>query len=142
VVEGRAVEARALLGRPYELQGRVVRGAGRGKALGFPTANLEPDAELRPKIGIYAADAQVLDGPDAGLRRRAALSVGRNPTFTGASAAVTVEAYLLDFDADLYDRRLRLEVGQRLRDEQRFESIESLKAQIQRDVARVGELSS
>jgi riboflavin kinase/FMN adenylyltransferase len=139
---GQALEARALLGRPYEIQGPVVRGAGRGRALGFPTANVEPDAELRPKLGIYAAHAEVLDGPAAGLRRPAALSVGRNPTFPEASGAVTTEAYLLDFDGDLYGHRLRLEIGARLRDEQRFDSKQALIAQIGRDVARVAELSS
>ncbi len=141
---GQTGEAAALLGRPYEIQGQVVRGAGRGRGLGFPTANVAPDAELRPALGIYAARAEILDGPDAGTRRAAALSIGRNPTFAGAdpAAAATVEAYLLDFDADLYGRRLRLEIGERLRDEQRFDSIDALVAQIGRDVARVRELSS
>jgi riboflavin kinase/FMN adenylyltransferase len=144
---GETLEARALLGRPYEIQGRVVRGAGRGRALGFPTANIEPDAELGPKLGIYAAHAEVLDGPSAGTRRPTALSVGRNPTFVEpssgeASGAVSIEGYLLDFEGDLYGRRLRLEIGARLRDEQRFDSKEALVAQIGRDVARVAELSS
>jgi riboflavin kinase/FMN adenylyltransferase len=142
VAGGRTVEAAALLGRPYEVTGRVVRGAGRGRALGFPTANLAPEAELRPAIGIYAARAEVLDGANAGVRRAAAVSVGRNPTFSEASGAVTIEAYLLDFEADLYDRRLRLELGERLRDEQRFDSTEALVAQIGRDVARVAALMS
>jgi riboflavin kinase/FMN adenylyltransferase len=69
------------------------------------------------------------------------LSVGRNPTFVGGDGAVTIEAYLLDFDGDLYDQRLRLEVGERLRDEQRFESVEALVAQIRQDVARIRALS-
>jgi riboflavin kinase/FMN adenylyltransferase len=139
VAEGRAVDAAAYLGRPFELEGRVVRGAGRGRAIGFPTANLAPDGELLPRLGIYAARARVLDGPLAGERRKAALSVGRNPTFVpgGAAAPITVEAYLLDFDGDLYDLRVRLEIGERLRDEQRFASVEDLVAQIAADVARV-----
>ncbi|HVV53231.1 MAG TPA: bifunctional riboflavin kinase/FAD synthetase [Polyangia bacterium] len=136
--------AAALLGRPVELEGRVVRGAARGKALGFPTANLAPEGELVPALGIYAARARILDGPDAGAARKAALSVGRNPTFTGqdGQAPVTVEAYLLDFDGDLYDRRLRLEVLERLRDEQRFASVDALVAQIHADVARVRAIRS
>jgi riboflavin kinase/FMN adenylyltransferase len=142
VTAGRTREAARLLGRPYELEGPVVRGAGRGRALGFPTANVAADAELRPALGIYAARALILDGPAAGAARPAALSVGRNPTFTGPGAAVSVEAFLLDWDGDLYDRRLRLEVGERLRDEQKFDSVAALVAQIDRDVARVRELSS
>jgi len=141
VAAGRTPEAARLLGRPYELEGRVTRGAGRGRGIGFPTANLDPDAELRPALGIYAAHARLLDGPRAGEKHVAALSVGRNPTFAGAGAAVTVEAYLLDFEGDLYDRRLRLEIGERLRDEQRFASVEALVEQIRRDVARVREIS-
>jgi riboflavin kinase/FMN adenylyltransferase len=117
-----------------------VRGAGRGRGLGFPTANVAVEGELRPKLGIYAARARVLDGALAGTARAAALSVGTNPQFGGAG--VTVEAYLLDFDGDLYDRRLHLEVGERLRDEQRFESVDALIAQIRADVARVRGLSS
>jgi riboflavin kinase/FMN adenylyltransferase len=119
----------------------VTRGAGRGRAIGFPTANLAADAELRPAIGIYAARARLLDDPSGGQTHAAALSVGRNPTFADAGGAVTIEAYLLDFEGDLYDRRLRLEIGERLRDEQRFESVEALCAQIRQDVARVRALS-
>jgi riboflavin kinase/FMN adenylyltransferase len=167
VAAGDTPAAAHLLGRPFELEGRVARGAGRGRGLGFPTANVMPEGELRPKLGIYAARARVLDGPLAGTARPVALSVGTNPTFnsepwegseppamgsgrqsppsptrSGAGGATTVEAYLLDFDGDLYDRRLRLEVGERLRDERRFESIDALIAQIRQDVAQVRRLSS
>jgi riboflavin kinase / FMN adenylyltransferase len=139
VTAGETVAAAGLLGRPFELEGEVKRGAGRGRGLGFPTANVAPEGQLRPKLGIYAARAQVLDGPLAGTTRTAALSVGTNPQFSGDT--VTVEAYLLDFEGDLYDQRLRLEVGARLRDEQRFDSIDALIAQIQEDVAQVRQLS-
>ena len=128
--------AAALLGRPVEIEGPVVRGAARGKSLGFPTANVVPEGELVPKLGIYAARARLLDGPDAGAVHKAALSIGRNITF-GTDDAVTVEAHLLDFDGDLYGRRLRLEIHRRLRDEQRFASIDALVGQIHADVARV-----
>jgi riboflavin kinase / FMN adenylyltransferase len=136
--------AAALLGRPVEIEGRVVRGAARGKALGFPTANLAPEGELTPRVGIYAARTRILEGPQAGSVHQTALSVGRNPTFTGegGAAPVTVEGYLLDFEGDLYDRRLRLEVFERLRDEQRFASIDALVAQIHADVERVRGLLS
>jgi riboflavin kinase/FMN adenylyltransferase len=140
VAAGDAVGAGRLLGRPFEVEGPVVRGAGRGRGLGFPTANVAVEGELRPALGIYAARARVLDGPLAGKTFVAALSVGRNTTFTPAND-VSVEAYLLDFDDDLYDRRLRIEVGVRLRDEQKFDSIAALVAQIERDVARVRQLS-
>jgi riboflavin kinase/FMN adenylyltransferase len=135
VLEGRVEGAAMLLGRPVEITGPVVRGAGRGRGLGVPTANVSPEAELVPRLGIYAAWAEVLDGPTPG-RHRAALSVGSNPTFT-AAGGVTVEAFLLDFEGDLYGRRLRLEVLHRLRDERRFDSTEALVAQIARDVAEV-----
>src|SRR6185369_5277479 len=135
VAAGDTEAAAKLLGRPFELEGPVARGAGRGRGLGFPTANVAAEGELRPKLGIYAARARVLDGPLAGTSRAAALSVGTNPQFAGEG--VTIEAYLLDFDGDLYDHRLRLEVGARLRDEQRFESIDALCAQIREDVAHV-----
>jgi len=139
VAAGETVGAARLLGRPFELEGLVVRGAGRGRGLGFPTANIAAEGELRPALGIYAARARVLDGELAGQVHAAALSVGRNPTFSSA-ADVSVEAYLLDFDGDLYDRRLRVEVGERLRDELKFDSVAALVAQIDRDVARVRQL--
>jgi len=144
VADGRTVDAARLLGRPYEIEGPVARGAGRGRGLGFPTANVVPEAELAPSLGIYAARARVLDGRAAGEVRPAALSVGRNTTFTGpgTAAPVTTEAYLLDFEGDLYDARLRLEVGERLREEIRFDSVAALTAQIARDVDMVRALSS
>jgi riboflavin kinase / FMN adenylyltransferase len=140
VSEGETVAAARLLGRPFELEGLVKRGAGRGRGLGFPTANVAPEGQLRPKLGIYAARAIVLDGPLAGTACTAALSVGTNPQFGGD--AVTVEAYLLDFEGDLYDQRLRVEVGAHLRDERKFESVDALIAQIREDVAQVRRLSS
>jgi riboflavin kinase/FMN adenylyltransferase len=144
VAAGDTPGAAALLGRAFEIEGRVARGAARGRQLGFPTANLVPEGELVPKLGIYAARALLLEGPRAGEAHAVALSVGRNPTFTGQAGwrdAVTVEAHLLDFDGDLYDQRLRLLIGPRLRDEQRFESVEALVAQIAADVAQVRGLS-
>ncbi len=139
VLEGRVEGAALLLGRPFEVTGPVVRGAGRGRGLGIPTANVASEAELLPKLGIYAARAHVLDARGASESSHlVALSVGSNPTFTpGAGSPVTVEAHLLDFDADLYGRRLRLDVLHRLRDERRYESVEALLAQIHADIAQV-----
>jgi riboflavin kinase/FMN adenylyltransferase len=136
VLEGRVEGAALLLGRPVELTGPVVRGAGRGRALGVPTANVAVEAELLPRLGIYAARALVLGADGVVGARRAALSVGSNPTFV-AAGGVTVEAHLLDFEGDLYGRRLRLEVLHRLRDERRFDGVEALVAQIALDVAEV-----
>jgi riboflavin kinase/FMN adenylyltransferase len=149
VLEGRVEGAGLLLGRPVEITGTVVHGQGRGRALGVPTANLAPEAELLPRLGIYAAWAHLLGADGAVVAsHRAALSVGTNPTFTppGAPAGgdapeggafTTVEPYLLDFEGDLYGRRLRLDVMHRLRDERRFESTAALVAQIEADVAEV-----
>jgi riboflavin kinase/FMN adenylyltransferase len=139
---GEVAAAARLLGRPVEVEGRVARGAARGRALGFPTANVLPEGELVPKLGIYAAYARVLDGPEAGTLHRAALSIGRNPTFAGPDAPVSVEAYLLDYHGDLYDRRLRLEILERLRDEQRFDTIDALVQRIKEDVDQVRALLS
>ncbi|MGI8521029.1 MAG: bifunctional riboflavin kinase/FAD synthetase, partial [Actinomycetota bacterium] len=131
--DGDVEDARLLLGRPFDFDGTVVHGDGRGALLGYPTANLEVDAVLvRPQKGIYAGRALV-DG-DA---HSAALSIGVNPTFVADDARppIRIEAYLLDFSGDLYGRRLRIELLQRLRDELSFESTSALVEQMARDVA-------
>jgi len=122
--EGRVDEAGALLGHQYFIDGTVMRGDQRGRTLGFPTANLRLEPELLvPAYGIYAGAA---DG------QRAAISIGTNPHYGGAERRV--EAYLLDFEGDLYGRRLVVQLWRRLRDEQSFDSEEELVAQIARDV--------
>jgi riboflavin kinase / FMN adenylyltransferase len=120
-----AVETAAeLLGRPYELDGMVVAGDQRGGTLGFPTANLALPPQLAcPRFGIYAGSA---------LGHRAAVSVGTNPHYGGTERRI--EPYLLDFEGDLYGRRLLVELWERLRDEAVFASEEELVAQIGRDV--------
>jgi riboflavin kinase/FMN adenylyltransferase len=119
-VEGAA----RLLGRPLEVEGTVVWGDQRGGTLGFPTANLLVDADLLvPAFGIYAGAAG---------DRRAAISIGINPHYGGTERRV--EAYLLDWEGDLYGDRLVVEVWQRLRDELAFESEAALIAQIAEDV--------
>jgi riboflavin kinase / FMN adenylyltransferase len=141
-LEGRVEGAAMLLGRPLEVTGEVVHGAGRGRTLGIPTANVKPEGELLPSPGIYAGRVVVLAGdgqaaaqrPAGGEGHLCALSIGTNPTFKG-SGAVSVEAHLLDFEGDIYGRRVRLEIVHRLRDEQRFESSAALVAQIQADIA-------
>jgi riboflavin kinase/FMN adenylyltransferase len=121
---GEAARAAVLLGRPPEVEGIVVRGDGRGRELGFPTANLDvPEELLIPPDGVYAG--WVGD-------RRAAVSIGTNPHFDGVERRV--EAYLLDFDADLYGERLVVELWRLIREQRRFDSLEELVAAIGDDV--------
>jgi riboflavin kinase/FMN adenylyltransferase len=121
---GDVVGAAALLGRPAEVEGTVVLGDQRGGTLGYPTANLAVAPELLvPAYGIYAGFA---------LDHRAAISIGVNPHYGGGERRI--EPYLLDFEGDLYGRRLVVELWQRLRDERAFDDEEELIAQIARDV--------
>jgi riboflavin kinase/FMN adenylyltransferase len=124
LAEGDVVAAAAMLGRPFELDGTVVRGDQRGGTLGYPTANLAVDPLLAvPRFGIYAGGA---------LDHRAAVSIGTNPHYGGTERRI--EPYLLDFEGDLYGRRLLLELWVRLREEAVFDSEEELVEQIARDV--------
>ncbi len=133
VADGQVEEAAALLGRPHQVRGPVVHGDHRGGAeLGFPTANVDvPDGICLPAAGIYAG---WYERPD-GSRWEAAISVGRRPTFYGADGALLVEAFLLDFSGDLYGEEARVSFVAHLRDEQAFESVDDLIAQMGRDVA-------
>ena len=125
VAAGEVQRAARFLGAPFQLRGTVVHGDQRGRTLGFPTANIIPDAQLVcPGFGIYAALA---DGAPA------AVSIGVRPTF-GEGLRVLVEAFLIDADVDLYGQTLRLEFLARLRGERRFDSAEELVEQMQRDV--------
>ena len=116
------------LGRPYSIEGEVTSGAGRGRTLGFPTANIAPDRPLLVARGVYRGRVSIEGGP-----HEAVVNVGVRPTFGETSLAV--EAHLLDFTGDLYGRRVRLEFLTRLRDEMRFSSVDDLKAQVARDIA-------
>ncbi|MFQ5718859.1 MAG: bifunctional riboflavin kinase/FAD synthetase [Acidobacteriota bacterium] len=127
--------ARALLGHHPELIGRVYRGDGRGHDLGFPTANLNIENELLPLTGVYATLLQ-----DGDISRPSVTNIGSRPTFPGAGAAV--EAHVLDFDADLYDRTVALQFVARLRDEKRFADLAALKAQIVLDTRKAREMLS
>jgi riboflavin kinase/FMN adenylyltransferase len=124
--------AARLLGRPYSAEGEVVRGAGRGRTLGFPTANVRTGRPLPLPPGVYAC--QALLGPD---RYPAVVNVGVRPTF--GETELLVEAHLLDFSGDLYGRRLRLAFLRRLREERKFPDVESLRRQIAQDVAAARE---
>lgn len=137
VLAGNVEAAAALLGRPFELEGPVVRGAGRGRTIGVPTANVAADGELLPAIGVYAVRVRLPDGSVA----PGACNVGLNPTFRpdaddGPGArALSVEVHLLDRDVDLYGRPLRLSFVARLRAERRFPSVDALVTQIRADLA-------
>ena len=124
IAAGKVDCAAKLLGRPVEVEGTVVAGDARGGTLGFPTANLAVPSELLvPAFGIYAGEA---------LGQRAATSIGVNPHYGGEERRV--EAFLLDYEGDLYGRRLVVELWKRLRDERAFVSEEELIEQIERDV--------
>ena len=124
---GDAVRAAELLGHPYAISGRVRRGAGRGRTLGFPTANLKPDRPLVLAPGVYLARA-LWEGGAAD----AVVNVGYRPTF--GEDQYWVEAFLLDFSGDLYDKALRLQFLERIRPETKFASVEALKAQVMADI--------
>lgn len=128
VAAGHVQEARALLGRPYRIRGTVVRGAGRGRSLGFPTANLGGVDTLLPAEGIYAGRAMVDEAAWP-----AAVSLGPNPTFH--EGGLKVEVYLIGYEGDLYGRPLAVDFLARLREVRRFDSVDLLLAQIARDVA-------
>ncbi len=119
----------SVLGRHFTLDGRVVSGAGRGRKLGFPTANLATAKELLPREGVYAVKVR--------YRRKlfdAVVNLGRRPTF--ADAGPTLEIHLLDFSGNLYGARLRLYFVERLRDEQYFSAVAELQAAVRDDIAR------
>jgi len=128
VAEGRMAEVCRLLTQPYRIRGRVIHGAGRGARLGYPTANLGDVATLLPAEGIYAGRAWA-----DGAWWPAAISLGPNPTFN--EGGLKVEAHLLDYHGDLYDRPLEVDFLTQLRNIIKFASVESLLDQMQRDVA-------
>jgi riboflavin kinase / FMN adenylyltransferase len=127
---GNVAEATRLLGRPYSLHGPVVHGAGRGKTINVPTANIVYSPEkMIPAKGIYACWAFLND-----KKYQAAINIGTNPTFTPDKQTLNVEAHLLDFQRDIYGEDLRLEFVARLRDELKFDSVDVLVKQIWKDV--------
>jgi riboflavin kinase/FMN adenylyltransferase len=138
IVAGDLAEAIQVLGRPHALSGTVVRGDARGRALGFPTANLGGVAELLPPDGVYAVEVVQIDGPPGAPPTPGVTNIGIRPTVTdGAQAGRrTIETFLLDFDGDLYGARLRLRLRERLRGEKKFSSLDELRREIERDVER------
>lgn len=136
IAVGKIEEAAKLMGHLYRLRGPIVRGDQRGRTIGYPTANVDyPEDKLIPPNGIYACWAEV-----TGERFKAAVNVGFNPTFTPDKKSVNVEAYLLDFNREIYGEVLELEFVSRLRDELKFDSVQALIDQIRRDVEQTREI--
>jgi riboflavin kinase/FMN adenylyltransferase len=128
LADGKVNLARRLLGRPYGVEGPVERGAERGRGLGFPTANLHPRNRVIPRNGVYVTGTLI-----AGEWRRSITNVGLRPTFGGDSEP-SVETFVMDWAGDLYGDVVRVRFLHRLRDERKFNSIEELTTQIQKDV--------
>ena len=122
-------KAASLLEKNYRIKGRVVKGASIGREIGFPTANLKVTSELVPKNGVYAAYATV-----EGVRHAAALNIGTAPTFGVRES--TVEVHLLDFNGDIYGRKMDVSFVRRLRDEKTFGSKAALVSRIRKDAER------
>ncbi len=130
LAEGRVNLARRMLGRPYGVEGVIIRGNRRGHTIGFPTANLKPDNRVIPRFGVYAT-ATLIDG----TWRKSITNIGVRPTFEN-DAEPSIESYIFDFDGELYGDVLRVRFLHRIRDERKFSGIEELKAQIERDTRR------
>lgn len=121
---------RRMLGRPYGVEGVIIRGNRRGHTIGFPTANLKPHNRVIPKYGVYATATLV-----EGTWRRSITNIGVRPTFEN-DAEPSIESYIFDFDGELYGDVLRVRFLHRIRDERKFNGIDELKAQIEKDTRR------
>jgi len=133
---GDVSDAAKLLGRNYNLRGPVIHGDGRGRTLNIPTANIDyPRQKVIPANGIYACWAWVDD-----QKYMSAVNVGINPTFTPDKQTSNVEAYILDFDQEIYGKDVTIEFVSRLRDELKFDSVKELVEQIQNDIIKVREM--
>lgn len=130
LLSGEVNRARGMLGRPYGVEGKIVRGDRRGHTIGFPTANLQPQNRVIPRTGVYVTATLIGD-----TWRRSITNIGVRPTFE-TDAAPSVETYIFDFDGDLYGNVLRVRFLHRIRDERKFNGIDELKAQIRKDSAR------
>ncbi len=125
--------AAAILGRDFEIEGRVARGEARGKSIGFPTANIPLGAYLRPALGVYAVRAAI-EQENGEIWLDGVANIGVRPTFGGDG--VVLEVFLFDFNDDLYGKRLRVRLVDFLRPEKKFDGVDGLKAQIAEDGAK------
>ena len=133
---GAVAQVEAYLGRPFLLPGKVIRGAGRGHELGFPTANLSIwDERAYPRAGVYVCLAEL-----EGEQHPAVTNIGHRPTFEDDGGPPIIESHLIDFDGALYGMQIRLEFLQRLRDERRFPNRQALMDQISQDIQRAREI--
>lgn len=133
LLNGEINPANELLGREFTIEGRVIHGHHRGKALGFPTANLKPEVKLHPPEGVYAVYCRV--GGDV---HRGVMNIGYNPTFQ--DRRVSYEVHILDFDQDLYGQTIRVYLVERLRQEMTFSGVDELKSQIVKDIEKGREI--
>ena len=133
IVEGNITEASNCMGHPYSITGSVAHGFQEGRRIGFPTANIVPESaeKLVPGNGVYATRVSV----EGGEWMPAMLNIGTNPTFQRQQT--TIEAHIIGFEGDIYGRKVRVEFGRKLRDEQRFESVEALQKQLETDKKEV-----
>jgi riboflavin kinase/FMN adenylyltransferase len=130
LLDGQVNLARRMLGRPYGVEGQVVRGAERGRILGFPTANLKPQNRVIPRNGVYVTSTLI-----EGRWRRSVTNIGVRPTFENG-AEPSVETFVIDWDGNLYGNVVRVRFLHRLRDERKFNGLEELKHQIGYDLTR------
>ncbi len=130
LADGQVNLARRMLGRPYGVEGVIIRGNRRGHTIGFPTANLKPHNRVIPRYGVYAT-ATLIEGK----WRKSITNIGVRPTFESDSEP-SIESYIFDFDGDLYGDVLRVRFLYRIRDERKFNGIDELKAQIEKDTRR------
>ena len=133
IVEGNITEANNCMGHPYPITGSVAHGFQEGRRIGFPTANIVPESaeKLVPGNGVYATRVSV----EGGEWMPAMLNIGTNPTFQRQQT--TIEAHIIGFEGDIYGRKVRVKFGRKLRDEQRFESVEALQKQLEADKKEV-----
>jgi len=131
VKNGNVEEATAMLGRPFAVIGTVMKGDGRGRTIGVPTANLDSESTLMPSPGVYATRVRI-----DGSLYAAATNVGTRPTFS-RSEKVHIESHLLNFTQDIYGRRIEVSFLKKIRDEKKFASVDELKAQIALDLEQV-----
>ncbi len=136
---GDLARAERLLGRRWDIEGSVVHGAKRGRAIGIPTANIAPTSDLVIAPGIYAVTLGVVNQNDPVAAMPAVASLGTNPTFVEQGGLI-LEVHVLDWDGDLYDRKVRTTFVARLRDEAKFDGIDALLAQIHRDIDEARDL--
>ena len=129
LLQGDVQRANMFLGEPYQLSGTVIRGKALGRTIGFPTANIDVNSDLKliPGIGVYAVEVLV-----AGQVYRGMLNIGLRPTVV-SSDVVNLEVHILDFHQDIYDKNITVRFMDRVRDEQKFESVEALKEQLKND---------